>query len=67
MKILNDPCHLGKRYAAVIAVCEHYSEEDMGYTAEVMRKSLEALGYRVVNTVKAFGLFKAGGLSDYCA
>ena len=51
---------LGKKYAAVIAACEQYNDEDMGCTAEVMRKSLEALGYRVVDTVKAFGFFKAG-------
>lgn len=51
---------LGVKYAAVIAVCEQYSEADMGHTAEIMIKSLEALGYRVVHTVKAFGLFKQG-------
>ena len=51
---------LGGKYAAVIAVCEQYSEEEMGYTAEVMAKSLEALGYRVLDKVKAFGLFEKG-------
>jgi multimeric flavodoxin WrbA len=51
---------LGIKYAAVIAVCEQHSEADMGYTAETMAKSLEALGYRIIDTVKAFGLFKPG-------
>ena len=51
---------LGRKYAAVIAVCEQYNDEDMGCTAEVMRKSLEGLGCRVVDTIKAFGFFKAG-------
>jgi multimeric flavodoxin WrbA len=51
---------LGGKYAAVIAVCEQEREEDMGFTAEAMQKSLEALGYRVVSTVKALHLFKAG-------
>jgi len=51
---------LGGKYAVVIAVCEQYSEEDMGYTAEGMTKPLEALGYRVIDTVKALGLFKEG-------
>jgi multimeric flavodoxin WrbA len=51
---------LGIKYASVIAVCEQHSEEDMGPTAEVMAKSLEALGYRVVDKVKAFGLFAQG-------
>ncbi len=51
---------LGGKYAAVIAVSEQAREEDMGFTAEAMIKSLEALGYRVVSTVKALNLFKAG-------
>ncbi len=51
---------LGGKYAVVIAVCEQEKEEDMGYTAVVMEKSLEALGYRVVSTVKALKLFAPG-------
>jgi multimeric flavodoxin WrbA len=51
---------LGGKYAVVIAVCEQYSEVDMGYTAEAMVKPLEALGYRVIDIVKALGLFKKG-------
>lgn len=48
------------KYAVVISVCEQHREEDMGYTPQAMSRSLEALGYRVVDTVKAFGFFKAG-------
>ncbi|MDK2924712.1 MAG: hypothetical protein PWQ41_486 [Bacillota bacterium] len=51
---------LGGKYAAVIAVCEQHDEKDMGFTPEAMSKSLEALGYRVVDTVRVLGLFKAG-------
>lgn len=51
---------LGGKYAAVAAVCEQQKEEDMGCTAEVMEKSLQALGYRVVSIVKALNLFAAG-------
>ncbi|OWZ82731.1 flavodoxin family protein [Natranaerobius trueperi] len=51
---------IGGKYATVIAVSEQEKEEDMGFTAEAMSKSLEALGYRVVSTVKALHLFKAG-------
>lgn len=51
---------LGGKYAVVIAVCEQHSEADMGYTAEAMAKPLEALGYRIVDIVKALGLFKKG-------
>lgn len=51
---------LGGKYALVIAVCEQHNEEDMGYTADIMEKTLQALGYRVVDTLKILGLFKAG-------
>lgn len=51
---------MGGKYAVAIAVCEQYDEKDMGFTAEAMTKPLEALGYRVVDTVKIFELFKMG-------
>lgn len=51
---------LGIKYAAVIAVCEQDSEADMGHTVEAMIKPLEALGYRVIDTVKGLGLYKQG-------
>lgn len=55
---------LGIKYATVIAVCEQHNEEDMGYTADTMKRTLEALGYRVVDVVKALGLFEAGKVLD---
>ncbi len=54
---------LGGKYASVVAVCEQQKEADMGYTSELMEKPLEALGYRVVSTVKALNLFAAGEAS----
>jgi len=51
---------LGGKYAVVIVVCEQHSESDMGFAAEGMAKPLEALGYRIIDTVKALGLFKQG-------
>jgi len=51
---------LGGKYAAVITVCEQQSEIDMGFTPEAMSKPLEALGFRVVDTVKVLRLFKTG-------
>lgn len=51
---------LGVKYAAVIAVNEQETEEDMGFASEAMIKPLEALGYRVVSTVKALHLYTAG-------
>ena len=55
----------GGKYASVVAVCEQQKEADMGYTAELMEKPLEALGYRVVSTVKALNLFTAGEALKY--
>ncbi|WP_105614004.1 flavodoxin family protein [Vallitalea okinawensis] len=49
---------MGGKYAVAIAVCEQDDEKDMGFTAEAMTKPLEALGYRVVDTVKILELFK---------
>jgi len=51
---------LGGKYAVVIAVCEQNDEKDMGFTAEAMSKPLEALGYRVVETVKILKAFEKG-------
>ena len=48
---------LGIKYATVVAVCEQEDPEDMGYTAITMTKSMEALGYRVVDEVKVFNVF----------
>lgn len=50
----------GIKYAAVIAICEQKDEHDMGFTAEAMKMPLEALGYRVVETVPVLNLFKKG-------
>ncbi|AEH60482.1 NADPH-dependent FMN reductase [Methanosalsum zhilinae DSM 4017] len=59
---------LGIKYAVVVAVCEQNNAADMGYTAEVMEKPLEALGYRVVSTAKILNLFSPGeAVSDQIA
>lgn len=51
---------LGGKYAVVIAVCEQQNKEDMGFTAEAMSMPLQALGYRVIETVKVLKLFEKG-------
>jgi multimeric flavodoxin WrbA len=48
------------KYAVTVAVCEQESEADMGYTSPAMSRSLEAVGYRVVENVKALRLFEKG-------
>jgi multimeric flavodoxin WrbA len=53
---------LGGKYAVVIAVCEQQNQEDMGFTAEAMSMPLQALGYRVVETVKVLKLFEKGAV-----
>jgi multimeric flavodoxin WrbA len=52
------------KYAAVIAVCEQQDEKDMGFTPEAMSLALQAIGYRVIEQVKVFNLFKAGEALD---
>lgn len=51
---------MGGKYAVAIAICEQHDEKDMGFTAEAMTKPLEALGYRIIDTVKILELFKMG-------
>lgn len=55
---------LGLKYAVVIAVSEQHSSEDMGVTADVMKHSLQALGYRVIDTIKTMRAFKAGEVNN---
>lgn len=55
---------LGLKYAAVIAVCEQNTEEDMGFTEAAMTLPLEALGYRVIDKVKVLRVFEAGRVVD---
>ncbi|MTI67975.1 MAG: flavodoxin family protein [Firmicutes bacterium] len=51
---------MGGKYAVVLAVCEQNAEKEMGFTAEAMTRPLEALGYRVIDTIKILRLFKMG-------
>jgi multimeric flavodoxin WrbA len=50
----------GIRYAVTIAVCEQQDESDMGFTSPAMDKALQAVGYRVVESVKVMHLFSKG-------
>lgn len=50
----------GTKYAVTIAICEQQNIEDMGYTSIAMDRSLQAVGYRVVDSVKAIHLFAKG-------
>lgn len=50
----------GIKYAVTVAVCEQQDIESMGYTSIAMDKSLQAVGYRVVESLKALKAFKAG-------
>lgn len=51
---------LGGAYAAVVTVAEQNDEQYLGFAAEAMSRPLADLGYRVVATVKALGLWAAG-------
>lgn len=49
-----------QKYASVINVSEQHTEEDSGVALDVMCDSLESFGYRIIDRVKALGLFTAG-------
>ncbi len=49
---------IGIKYATVVAICEQKSPEDLGFTAITMTKSLQALGYRVVDELKVFNVYE---------
>ena len=51
---------LGMKYALVIAICEQQSTEDLGFTDQAMSKPLEALGYRVTDSLKIIHAFNKG-------
>lgn len=51
---------LGIKYAVTVAICEQNNIEDMGYTSIAMDRSLQAVGYRVVESLKVLHLFKKG-------
>lgn len=55
----------GIKYAVTVAVCEQADEADMGYTAVTMNQSLWAVGYRVVDTVKALHVYKKGEITEH--
>ncbi|NCB50947.1 MAG: flavodoxin family protein [Clostridia bacterium] len=50
----------GSRYAVSVTVCEQKEIADMGCASDVMDRSLRAVGYRVVESLKALHLFKKG-------
>lgn len=50
----------GGRFALSIAVCEQENQYDMGFTSQVMDRSLQALGYRVLDSVQASGAYAKG-------
>lgn len=56
---------IGIKYAVTVAVCEQEKEEDMGYTSLTLSKTLEAVGYRVVDNIKALHVYTKGDILKY--
>jgi len=56
---------LGMKYALVIAVCEQQSVEDLGFTDQAMSKPLEALGYRITDSLKILHAFDKGDVLNH--
>lgn len=55
----------GTKYAVTVAVCEQEKEEDMGYTSLTMSRTLEAVGYRVTDNIKALHVYSKGDILKY--
>ncbi|MEG0371365.1 MAG: flavodoxin family protein [Clostridium sp.] len=56
---------IGTKYAVTVAVCEQEKEEDMGYTSLTLSRTLEAVGYRVVENIKALHVYSKGEILKY--
>lgn len=56
---------IGIKYAVTVAVCEQEREEDMGYTSLTLSKTLEAVGYRVIDNIKALHVYSKGDILNY--
>lgn len=55
----------GTKFAVSIAVCEQENEYDMGFASEAMDRSLQALGYRLVDSVKVLKVYKEGEVQHH--
>ena len=53
------------KYSVTVAICEQNNEADMGYTSIAMNRSLEAVGYRVVDSLKVLHMFLKGEVAQY--
>jgi len=55
---------LGLKYAVTVAICEQEDEADMGFTSIALDKTLSAVGFRVVQSVKALHVFSKGEILE---
>lgn len=53
------------KYGVTVAICEQNNENDMGYTSITMDRTLQAVGYRVVDSLKVLHMFLKGEVKDY--
>lgn len=51
---------IGQKFAVTVAVCEQKNETDMGCTTLTMNRAISAIGYRVVEEVRAYHSFTRG-------
>lgn len=56
---------IGIKYAVTVAICEQNNIEDMGYTSMAMDRSLQAVGYRIVESMKILHMFKKGDAENH--
>jgi multimeric flavodoxin WrbA len=53
------------RKAVVIAIGEQVNKEDLGFTLEGMKLTLQALGYEIVDEMTVYGVFDRGGVKEH--
>lgn len=55
----------GIKHAVTVAVCEQNNADDMGLTSVAMDKPLQAVGYRIVESVKVLHMYKKGEVQKH--
>ncbi|MFK4785182.1 flavodoxin family protein [Fusobacterium sp. MFO224] len=56
---------LKMKYGVTVAICEQNNESDMGYTSITMDRTLQAVGYRIVDSLKVLNMFLKGEIKNY--
>ncbi|NBI08206.1 flavodoxin family protein [Senegalia massiliensis] len=50
----------GSKYAVTVSICEQETIENMGFTSDAMNLTLQSVGWRTVESIKALYLYERG-------